>query len=64
MKEPVIEHKYTDEIICPYCGYKFSDSYEFNLDSGDLECYHCEKEFFYERNIKVNYSTSKIDPPK
>jgi hypothetical protein len=24
----IIDHEYTSEMICPYCGYKFQCSYE------------------------------------
>ena len=27
--EKEIDHKNTDEIICPHCGYEFNDSIEF-----------------------------------
>jgi uncharacterized protein (DUF2225 family) len=60
-KEKVIDHSYTEDIVCPHCGYKFSDSYEFDSDSGELNCYECEKDFFFERNRSVNYTTSKIE---
>ena len=61
MKEREIEHQYTSEIVCPYCGHEHSDSWELNHDSGEFECYECEKEFHYERSITVDYSTNKID---
>jgi len=50
--------KYTDDITCPWCGYKFSDSWEFSGDyCEDEECPECEKEFSWSRNITVNYSS-------
>ena len=27
-----IKHKYTKEIVCPYCGYEFSDSWDYSSD--------------------------------
>ena len=54
-----IEHDYTIEVVCPYCGYTFSDSWEIQDDDGEMECYDCEKEFNYYRNIEVTYCTSK-----
>lgn len=57
-----IDHKYTDEIVCPYCGYKESDSWEYNHNSDDMECTGCGKKFHYERNIEVTYTTNKIEP--
>jgi ATP-dependent Zn protease len=55
-----IDHDYTDEIVCPYCGCEFSDSYEFDDDSGTMECYECEKEFEYYRHIEVTYCTYEL----
>lgn len=54
------KHDFTDEIICPYCGYQFQDSYEHGEYSDNiLECGDCEKNFSFEKNISVSYSTSK-----
>jgi transcription elongation factor Elf1 len=56
-------HEYTKEIVCPYCGYEFSDSYEIlskEEDLGVIECEHCEKEFLASRFINIEYSTKKI----
>lgn len=55
------EHWRMDDIVCPYCEHKFQDSWEFNQDSGEIECYDCEKTFFYERVVDVHYSTSKLE---
>jgi hypothetical protein len=54
-----MDHSYTDEIVCPYCGSEQGDSWELSDDSGDLECGNCDKEFTYERDITVNYTTSR-----
>ena len=56
-----IDHDYTDEVICPYCGYEFSDSWEFNdnQDEQHVECEECSKEFFLYVNISVDYTTRK-----
>jgi len=54
-------HDYTDEIVCAYCGYEFTDSWEFNdtQDEQHVECCECGKEFFLYVNITVNYTTRK-----
>lgn len=57
MKE--IDHEYTDEIICPHCGHKYSDCWEWGDDEGVEECYNCYKPFSWTRNITVNYCTEK-----
>jgi hypothetical protein len=36
----------TDELVCPYCGYEHSDSWE-RSDEGDFQCFECEKSFVY-----------------
>ena len=54
-----IDCKYTDEIVCPYCGCEFSESYEFG-DSGECECDECGKEFEYYRHVEVTYCTYQI----
>ena len=54
-----IEHDYTDEIVCPWCGYRYSDSWE--TDPGLQECKNCEKGFYAERNVEVTYSTQKAN---
>lgn len=44
-----------DEITCPNCGYKISDSWECS-DSGDKACSSCGSEYSYQRNVMVDYS--------
>lgn len=53
-----LEHEYTDEIVCPWCGYRFSDSWEWEEDNGGIDC-DCGKSFDYERIVSVDYSTSR-----
>lgn len=48
----------TDYIICPYCGHKLIDSWEFP-DHGDADCPECEKVFFFERQTSVTYTSCK-----
>lgn len=55
-----IDHKYTNQIICPYCGYEEHDSWEIRGDNGEHECGDCGKEFQYERIVTVIYCTKKI----
>ena len=54
-----IDHEFTDEIVCPYCGYKSRDSWELP-DDGIEECEVCYKEFTFDRNVTVDYSTARI----
>jgi len=54
------EHTYTDEIVCPHCGYQFNDSWEL-ADDGEQEvtCEKCEEDFLLYTNIEITYSTTK-----
>ena len=56
----------TREIVCPHCGYKFSNSYEFGMDSDgeeqEIDCGRCEKPFIAMINISVTYSSRTIPP--
>ncbi len=49
------------EIVCPYCGYTYTDSNELSADEDEIECKHCERKFYYGRAITVEYETHKID---
>lgn len=53
--EMVVE--YTDEIVCPWCGYEHYDSWEHVNPEGKIECDDCEKIFEYSRAIDITYST-------
>ena len=49
----------TDEIVCPYCGHRFSDSWDYGdgEDIGKIECEACNREFNAERNYTITYTT-------
>lgn len=54
---------YTDEVVCPWCGYEHKDSWEISFDAAEMvksfDCEKCEKEFEIVRDFEVHYSTSK-----
>ncbi len=54
-----IDHDYTSEIVCPYCGHTFSDSWEMHGDDGETECDECNKVFMWRRDVSVTYVTEK-----
>ena len=56
-----INHTNTKNIVCPYCGEEIEDSWELDGDSSDVDCAECGKEFFYERNIDINYTSLKME---
>ncbi len=55
-----IDHEYTSEIVCPYCGHEVMDSWDMG-DSSDSEiCSICGSEFAFERNVTVDYISNGI----
>jgi transcription elongation factor Elf1 len=54
------KHSYEDAITCPWCDYVFEDSLHEG-EAGMVECYSCGKEFEFERDVQVTYSSWK--PP-
>lgn len=53
-----IDTKYESEAICPWCGYRHSDSWE--MSEGEHECHDCERRFELSKCVEVTYSTSKV----
>lgn len=56
----MINHEYTDNIVCPYCGYTFEDSWEFDGECDNEDCPECEKAFSWSRSVTIDYSTTKL----
>lgn len=52
--------KFTNEIVCPYCGFEFMDSYEFDEGDNPIHCEECKKDFVFTQNIEVTYNTYKL----
>jgi hypothetical protein len=58
-----IDCSYTDEVVCPYCGHKDSESYEYfqrSSDSVTISCNECDKVFRAHQEVSVDYSTEKL----
>lgn len=53
-----IDHTYTDEVVCPHCGYEFGSSHELGED-GEVDCEKCGKSFLFCQNIEITYTTWK-----
>lgn len=57
-----IDCESTPEIVCPYCGYEFYDSWEYGGDQSEelglIACDNCGKEFYVTRYIHVTYDSS------
>ena len=63
----LLDHEETGEIVCPYCGKVFTDSWEVDSreeDLGEIECMTCWNTFKAERNIAISYSTDIINKDK
>jgi len=54
-----IEHKQTDEVVCPWCGNEYRDCWEWTENSDEMKCDECGKVFEYEKDVTVKYDTSK-----
>lgn len=54
-----IDSLFTKEVVCPYCGHEFSDSWEWDDSEDEIYCDNCDNKFAMERNIEVTYSTYK-----
>lgn len=50
-----IEHEHTEEVVCPHCGYKHEEYWEF--ENGDYDCAECGKWFTVSRNVSVTFTT-------
>ncbi len=55
-----IDHKFTSEAVCPWCGHKHRDSWEWS-DEGVSSCEVCERKFSFSRYVEVTYETEKIE---
>ena len=55
-----IDHEFRrDCFVCPHCGYKFSDCWEWP-ENGERECDDCENKFSFTQDFVVYYSTEKL----
>ncbi|WP_125154406.1 hypothetical protein [Clostridium rectalis] len=60
-----INHLFTNEIVCPFCGYEFVDSWEYGDNYEDelglIECNECGKQFYTNKDVSITYCTYKAD---
>lgn len=56
----LIDHEYTDELVCPHCGYEVGDSWELP-ELGRRACGDCGKEFEYEKNVSTSFTSWKVE---
>lgn len=55
---------YENNLICPYCGYENTDSWELPDDDEEYECGRCGAIISYERVITVEYNSAPVKPPE
>jgi len=58
------DNEYTKDIVCPHCGYAWSDGWELGMSDGEderIDCRRCEKPMNVECQVSVTYSTKKIE---
>ena len=55
-----IDHTYTHNIVCPYCGHENQESWDFDGTFGETDCPDCEKVFEWRRETVVYYTTTKV----
>ncbi len=51
--------RWTDDVVCPWCGYKETDSFELNSDS-HFSCGSCGKISELSVDMSVTYTTTKV----
>ena len=56
-----INHQYTSELVCPYCGHEHTDSWELADTQDRYDCESCSKRFSYTSEITRTF-TSKAVP--
>lgn len=65
MRKQEIDHEFTSNIVCPYCGHTHSDSWEYFRDREnivqDIDCAKCGKSFCCEMDFDVTYITKIKD---
>jgi DNA-directed RNA polymerase subunit RPC12/RpoP len=56
---PNIEHEFTKNVVCPYCGFENKDSWELEDWSDNYECPNCEEKFSFTRYVETYYSSKR-----
>lgn len=49
------------DIVCPWCGCRFKDDcgYFAREGDGEYDCPECGKEFYFQADVEVTYSTQR-----
>lgn len=61
-KPKEIDHRYTDTVICPYCGYDNGSDDGDGPPKGEQQCLseECQQKFNCEPYYSVSYTTYKV----
>ncbi len=62
--QPDFDCDYTDEIVCPYCGYEQSDNWEFvdeDEECQEYDCQSCEKRFNFTVHKSITFSATCME---
>ena len=58
-------HQHNSDPICPYCGYKNEDAWEYGVDCGfTYDCENCNHEVECIPHVEITYSTFKQEIEK
>lgn len=57
--ESEFDTEYQEHIICPHCGTRQKDVFEFQ-EENDYCCGECEKKFFLRIHRDIHYTTQKV----
>ena len=57
-----LETTYTSEIVCPFCGYTFDNSFEYGEYDDDLECPACKATMSMTADHIIEYTTTLKTP--
>jgi len=54
--------EYTDNAVCPFCGYVERDSWEIGDGEGETEhtCGRCDKAYGVSRHMQISYTTYRL----
>lgn len=52
----------TNELVCPYCGYREDESWEIReTDCDEFECSSCGKAFMYSAEVRLEFTSWEVE---
>lgn len=55
--------RYEDTIVCPHCGFRFDEPYEFfsnGSECAETECERCGKPLGIVQHVSIKYSAREV----